>query len=850
MAGTGPARGWPKLDIHSLRSRYAIISVILGLIVLLAAISVHYLLTHTREEAAQNIDNRRQLLAQSRQIRNDMWHAREAIGQFLIDPDRKENQDRVHATVSAAIKSTNKLLGMNKLLKPQQITHIHHVATLTQQLQEAARQLIAIRLDTRLQFPSLLLARDEMLPRQQEVFDAFSTALTETAEQKPRNFALYQLLVQARYRWSTIISDVRMLIASRLGSYSMNSVATQERDIEIYISDFNSKLKKLRAMQNTATMGFATSVAIDDISAVSIDWYKSYQKLIDIHNSDKWRSDSVQLHDRINPLLENIWSELLSFDEGLELSAEQDINMLGRLAQQQGAIIWGIGVVGLIFIILGYIGFDRAVLKPMHKLARAFLQEAKHGGEIELPHVASTETQNLIEAFNEMRDQIQRRQLALEHQAQHDSLTGLANRNLLYQRLEQMTGKNKRQTDNISLIMLDLDRFKEANDALGHYVGDQLLIEVGNRLRDELRGNDLVARLGGDEFAILLSNADEAQTQNVCKKILKCFEKAFVIQQHQLFVGASLGIAIHPHHGQDAETLMQRADIAMYVAKRNHLGYAFYEATTDKSDTRYLSLAHDLRNALTNGELELVYQMKYDVTINQPIGVEALLRWTHQELGEIAPINIITLAEQLGIINRLTTWVMKEAIAQCARWRDQGIFMSMAINLSVYDLLTSNLIDQIENLLQEFQVPASYLVIEITENAMLIDPNNAISILQSLDKMGVRIAIDDFGVGFSSLGYLKKLPVDELKIDKSFVLDMNSNENDAMIVRSTIDLAHNLGLNVVAEGVETEEIYDLLRMLSCDTVQGYYLAKPAQAATITSQLEAGLHMEKRPFKLG
>jgi len=838
------------LDIHSLRSRYAIISVILGLLVLLAAISVHYLLTHTREEAAQNIDKRRQLLAQSRQIRNDMWHAREAIGQFLIDPDRKKNQDRVHASVSAAIKSTNKLLGTNTLLRPRQLAHIRHVATLTQQLQNAAQQLIAIRLDTRLQFPSLLLARDEMLPRQQEVFDAFSTALAETAEQKPRNFALYQLLVQTRYRWSTIISDVRMLIASRLGSYSMNSVSTQERDIEIYISDFNANMKKLRAMQKTASMGFATSIAIDEISAVSVDWYKSYQKLIDIHNSDKWRSDSVQLHDRINPLLENIWSELLNFDEGLELSAEQDINMLGKLAQQQGAIIWGIGVVGLIFIILGYIGFDRAVLKPMHKLARAFLQEARHGGEIELPHVASTETQNLIEAFNEMRDQIHSRQLALEHQAQHDSLTGLANRNLLYQRLEQMTGNNKRQTDNISLIMLDLDRFKEANDALGHHVGDQLLIEVGNRLRDELRGNDLVARLGGDEFAILLSNADETQTQNVCKKILKCFEKPFVIQQHQLFVGASLGIAIHPHHGQDAETLMQRADIAMYVAKRNHLGYAFYEATTDKSDTRYLSLAHDLRNALANGDLALEYQMKYDVTINQPVGVEALLRWTHPDLGEIEPVNIIPLAEQLGIINRLTSWVMKEAIAQCARWRDQGIFMSMAINLSVYDLLTSNLIDQIETLLDEFQVPASYLVIEITENAMLIDPNNAISILQSLDKMGVRIAIDDFGVGFSSLGYLKKLPVDELKIDKSFVLDMNSNENDAMIVRSTIDLAHNLGLNVVAEGVETEEIYDLLRMLSCDTVQGYYLAKPAQAATITNQLEAGLHVAQRPFKLG
>jgi diguanylate cyclase (GGDEF)-like protein len=842
------------VDLYSLRSRYALISIILGLLVLVAATTGHYLLTHTREESAQNIDTRQHLLAQSRQIRSTIWQAREAIGQFLIDPERQANQSGVHHSIGEVIASTDRLLAMRDRLSRQQYARIQHVAALTHQLQKAAIELIAIRLDTRLQFPSLVLARDELVPRQQDVFDAFDSALAETAEQQSHDqqqFALYQLLVQARHRWSIIISSVRMLIASRLGSYGMDTVTTQERDIKLFIADFNATMHKLKGMQSDKRMGFNTRIAIDEIITRSGDWYRNYQKLIDIHNSDKWRSDVVQLHQHINPVLENIWSELLSFDETLEHSAEDDINMLGSLAQQQGTMMWSIGIVGLVFIILGYFGFERAVLKPILLLANAFLQEAHSGGTAALPKPTSSEIRDLISAFTEMRNQIQSRQEALEHQAQHDTLTGLANRNLLYQQLRLMISKNKRQTDNISLILLDLDRFKDANDALGHHIGDQLLIEVGNRLRDELRGNDMVARLGGDEFAIILGGAGESQAKNVCKKILKSFEKPFEVQGQQLFVGASLGIAVHPLHGHDAETMIKRADTAMYVAKRNHLGFAFYEASADNFDTRYLSLAHDLRQALKEGSLTLAYQLKYDVELNQPVGVEALLRWQHPQHGDISPVNIIPLAEQLGIINRLTSWVMTQALAQCAKWREQGLFITMAINLSVYDLLTTELVDQISALLEAYQVPASYLVIEVTENAMLIDPVNAISILQKLDRMGLRIAIDDFGVGFSSLGYLKKLPVDELKIDKSFVMDMITNENDAVIVRSTIDLAHNLGLKVVAEGVESEEIYDLLRILRCDTAQGFYLSQPNSAATITKQLEAlQPHVVPRPVKLG
>lgn len=826
------------MDFHSLRSRYALSSIILGLLVLLATISGHHLITNTREQSAQHIDNRQHLLAQSRLIRGYVWQIREAIGQFLIDPEPQANQDLIFQTIQSANDSTNKLLATQHQMTTSQLAHIRRIASLTTKLKKAAQNLISIRLNTPLQFPSLLMARDNMMPQQQAVFDAFTVALKETGENMKDawQIQLFKTLVKARYRWSTIISDVRMLIASRLGSSGMKTVVTQEQDVELYIDDFDSIMKKLKKLQTDKRMGFDTTIAIDQINRQSAEWYQGYQMLIDIHNSSKWRNDVVELQQNINPLLESIWQELLVFDATQEQNAENDINRLGRLASQQGSLVWIIAIVGLLFILFGYIAFDRAVLKPMQKLADAFLQEARVGTAAELPDTTSTETRNLIHAFTEMRNQVHTRQQALEHQAEHDALTGLANRHRLYRQLSSMLKNNKRQTDSISLILLDLDRFKEANDALGHHTGDLLLIEVGNRLSDELREHDLVARLGGDEFAILLSNAGELEAKNVCKKILKSFERAFEVQGHQLFVGASLGIAIHPKHGHDAETMIKRADIAMYVAKRNKLGFSFYEPTADNYDSRYLSLAHDLRTALNDSTLNLAYQLKYDIAINQPVGAEALLRWKHPQHGDISPVNIVPLAEQLGIVNRLTSWVMNEAIAQCAAWRKQGIFISVAVNLSVYDLLTVELIDRISELLERYQVPASYLVIEVTENAMLIDPANAINILQRLDKMGLRIAIDDFGTGFSSLNYLKQLPVDELKIDKSFVIDMITNENDALIVRSTIELAHNLGLKVVAEGVESNDIYELLSILGCDTAQGYHLSMPESPDVITEQL--------------
>lgn len=823
------------MDLYSLRSRYALISILLGVVVLLTAISANYLLTHTRDEAASNIDNRNSLLNRSRGIRNAVWEAREAISHFLIDPQDLENQARIHNIIGAAIERTQQLSLTQKSLPQEQLVQIEHVTELLLQLDAAAAQLKNIRLDTNLQYPSLVLARDELLPRQHMVFDALSAALDESREQSRQSkahFQLYDELMEVRHRWSTIISSVRLLIASRLGSYDLDSLRYLIGNIELHFADFNDKLAGLKQIQDEPYVGIVTAGAIDDVIEHSARWHDYYANMIEIHASEKWRGDILFLRSEVEPLLENIWNELLAFDATLGKHADSDVSMLTSLAQNQSYAIWGIGMFGIFFIVVGWFGFQRSVLKPMHLLSQAFIDEAIGGKPALLPVTNSTETRNLVTAFVEMRKQVHTRQEALEYQAMHDNLTGLANRKLLYQELTAAIQRNKRHDDHVALIMIDLDRFKEINDALGHHIGDQLLISVSNCLTELLREQDIVARLGGDEFAILLANADEHQAQTVCNKILKALESPINVYEQQLFVGASLGVAVHPQHGLDAETLIKHADVAMYNAKRNRLGYALYESSTDNDD-HYLALANDLRAALAEDGLDIAYQLKYDVPTDEPIGAEALLRWNHPTLGYISPMQIIPIAEQLGIINRLTSWIIDRALRQCAQWREQGIFLNVAVNLSVYDLQMADIVTHIQGLLDEYGVSPSYLTVEITESAMLINPAHAVEILRQLDAMGIRIAVDDFGTGFSSLSYLKKLPVDELKIDKSFVMDMINNENDAIIVRSTIDLAHNLGLKVVAEGVEDREILDLLKILGCDTAQGFYLARPVNPVDVT-----------------
>ncbi len=414
-------------------------------------------------------------------------------------------------------------------------------------------------------------------------------------------------------------------------------------------------------------------------------------------------------------------------------------------------------------------------------------------------------------------------QAELERMALHDALTGLPNRTLFNDRIDRAIGAAKRAQRSLAVLLLDLDRFKDVNDTLGHDVGDLLLTEVGPRLQQPLRETDTVARLGGDEFAILLPGPTELQTAcRVAERIVDGLRHPFEVRGLILEVGVSIGVALYPEHGQTGPELLQHADVAMYAAKRGPAGFAVYSADSDTHSVRQLTLSGQLRRAIEDDQLLLEFQPKIDARTLRVAGVEALIRWQHPELGPIPPDEFIHSAEQTGLIKPLTLWVMNAALCQSRRWTERGHDFGVAVNLSVRSLQDPELPDAIQRLLASWRQPPERLTFEITESALMADPAAALEVLERIAAIGCKLSLDDFGTGYSSLAYLQKLPIDELKIDRSFVMAMTRDDSAAVIVRAVVKLAKSLGLAVVAEGVESPDTFERLRALGCDQAQGYW----------------------------
>ncbi|MCW2699204.1 MAG: putative signaling protein [Blastococcus sp.] len=425
------------------------------------------------------------------------------------------------------------------------------------------------------------------------------------------------------------------------------------------------------------------------------------------------------------------------------------------------------------------------------------------------------------------------------HQSTHDSLTGLPNWVLLRDRLAQSLSAASRTSGEVSLLLIDLDRFKEINDTLGHTYGDKLLCQVGPRLQSVLRDGDTVARLGGDEFAVLLPSVQgEEEARAIAERLSEALHRAFDVDGVVLDVEASIGIVLSPWHGTDTEELLRNADIAMYVAKEHKAGAVVFTPEEHVAAPSRLTVLGDLRRALDgDDELFLNYQPKYTLHGERIEGVEALLRWQHPLLGLIPPDEFIPVAEGTGIILRLTERVLGLALDQMRRWLDAGHAVPVAVNLSTRCLLDAGLPDLVQRMLTEHRVPATLLRLEVTESAVMGDAARCMEVLQRLHDLGVKLSIDDFGTGYSSMASLRRQPLDELKIDRSFVLGMCTTQQDAVLVRTAIDLGHNLGLTVVAEGVEGIEHVEALRELGCDIAQGYHFARPMMADKLSELLD-------------
>ena len=814
--------------LNSLKNRYFLTTLILLMAVLAGATITHFHVSENRDITTSNISIRNVYIQDTRRIRMAVWDIRDSLSNFLLDPYHDEYYNKLITSVDETLVLTDKFLHQDKFIDENIKQQITLLDANLKKLNDQIQVLIKIRKTPIIQYPALAYARQKLLPYHRQFQTAATLALQEIETDREGNQA-QDILLQIKYTWTQMIAEFRMYLSNRLGSFDKGSFDSQIQDIKQWHAEAMRLIKVLDKLDEKGRLSFQTSMGKEDMKAIALKWMEQFITVTEIHATNEWRQDTVFIKNNVGPQFQQIWQNIINIDLALELSANKDLDVLNTDAQSFTRLLWVITFFGIVLVSLGYLILNKVIINPIFSITEALKSEAQGRKHSELPTPNSVETQNLIDAFSEMQKQVRSRQIALEHQALHDGLTGLANRTLLMDRLEHAINQAHRDHSPISLCIIDLDRFKEVNDTLGHHIGDVLLEEVGRRFMNTLRDIDTVARMGGDEFAILLPGDGEEESVFVANKLLETLSNEFVIEGHLLYIGASIGIAIYPQHGTDAKSLIQRADVAMYYAKHNKRGYAIYNPHEDKHSIGRLALVSELNQAIQNNQLELYYQPQVLMENGAVRSVEALLRWNHPGFGWLPPLEIIKLAEENNLINQLTAWIIETAISAHANWRLNGHIIPVTINLSVHNLQDAELLNSISTSIEKHNIDPANIAFEITETAMMLEPSHAVRVLRNIHDMGISLSIDDYGTGYSSLSYLRQVPASELKIDKSFVKSLTDNDDDAIIVRSTIDLAHNLGLSVVAEGVESVDAWEILEILGCDVAQGFYICTPLPA---------------------
>jgi len=818
----------------SLRTRYISFTFILGLFVL-TLVTVSYLnLMATKSKVNTGYLAITQEQKHIVNIRSTLLKVNQDINLFILDPLNEDllNKIDIHTQLS----QTN----LTPLLEKNHYAHTNlddRVKSLTagfDTLNKEVKRLVEYRLDINKQYPGLGVSANEMEAQQDQVKSAFEILINE-AESEGFDAAILSKLVNANLNWTKAISQTRIYMANRLASFSTEILNDQGISLNDLYNLFSEQVQTLQSDYSEMD-SFEGTDLLKSVAEINEAWYINFLKVRAYSESDAWRSDTQIMKSRIFPLLNSITEEVNAIEFILKQEKENIDNEVQESDRAFNLLIFGIIALFLIYIVALLTSMEWMLFAPIRTVTQTIKAKAFNADLAKIEATNTLEMDRLIDAYNHMDEQVSQRQKALEYQAMHDYLTGLPNRFMLSQRLEYQLLSAQRQKQSFSLFVMDLDYFKEINDTLGHAIGDQLLIEASLRMAKLIRNSDTLARLGGDEFAVLLPESDKNSSQKTAKAIIQAINHPFDINHEKVSVSISIGIVSYPEDAQDCDTLMQYADMAMYTAKRKRTGYALYDSSENIYSKERLTLVHDLNEALEQHEFELYYQPKIDLNKNQLIGAEALIRWNHRLYGFISPEKIIEAAERVGIIQKLSLYVLEKAIAECAHWHKMGHIISVSVNLSVRDLSNPNLCNQIQALLDQNHLDYHHLIVEITESVMMENLTSSLEQLNKLSDLGIGISIDDYGTGFSSLAYLKRLPVKELKIDKSFIMDIIDDENDKEIVRSTINLGHNLNLRVIAEGVESQEILDQLRIFGCDQIQGYFISRPIDSETFRKKI--------------
>ncbi len=810
---------------RSLHQGYLAIAFVLGAMIVFSALFTAYEVNDVHRETNRHGLLRQQTEGLLQQLRDHLWQTNFHLFNYLLSPNAV-TREQIRHQISLARNIASDLDRMAELRSQDHDARPGNAASTglarrIDTLRKRLDALIQLRNQPTQLYPALGIIEDQLGPEFLEVVANLQAMIDQEEDPEIR-----RQLRLAWDHWHRMISSFRLYLLRQTGLYerSPDGLEAALHDVLMLFQSTREILGRIREQADDPVARGMLDHALDRMSR----WFSAFRRIRSLQQNNVWRTDFDVLVTHVQPLYQEIWQDIDRIEHEMKSSADSDVARWSSLATSLYQNIAILSILSIGLVLFGYFHFRHTILRPIGQLTRAMYAIARGDEEIErLPEPATTETRQLTEAFRHMRQQIQIRQEALRYQSLHDALTGLPNRTLLTDRLQQTLYHAQRESEEFCLMILDLDRFKEINDTLGHQAGDDVLREIAHRLALLLRRSDTVARLGGDEFAILLPSTGCAKAEEIAAKIAEAIEQPIRWHEQMLYVGTSIGIAAYPAHGHDVDTLLKRADVAMYMAKNNDIPYAVYNIRKDEHSISRLTLISELRKAIESGELELHYQPKIDIEARQAVGAEALLRWP--KWRNLSTESLIQTCEQAGLIQPLTMWVLEEAMAQMQRWQGMGLEIPVAVNLSAWNLAHSDIDTFVAELIERHRLSADLLEVEITENSMMRNPERAVRLLRRLKSIGVRLAVDDFGTGFSSLAYLKQMPVDHIKIDKSFVMDMLRDENDAIIVRSIIDLAHNLGMKVIAEGVDSSDVLSLLEILRCDMAQGYFIGRPMSA---------------------
>ena len=695
-----------------------------------------------------------------------------------------------------------------------------------------------------LRFPGIYIIQTDMLPKSRAIHDALDSIVGQMVQRKDVS-EFTHLVYQARHTWQQLQSEVNLLVANRFSVFSDNpemGIEDSVRNIDKYLKKMQQLLLELEESRVPKRLSVVEDGVWQRLLRNVDEWRQSYQDLLASLHSQRWREDMYVYKSSLLPHIRSMQTDLKKLQDALVQQTADDTAGLTNVASRLSQTIFLLTVLGILWILFAYVYLRIRVIKPIADTAHALRQEANGNSDVVIPQSKLAETQDLVEAFSEMRRQVWKRQQGLDHLAHHDPLTQLPNRLLFMDRLEHALSIARRHNKMVALLFLDLDNFKQINDALGHFAGDELLVNVARRLQKVIRKSDTVARLGGDEFAILLEDiGQKAFARNVALKILKELQSPLEIGSQQYHISGSIGISIAPYDDNQPEDLLRDADSAMYEAKRcGKNNYHFFSSELLQRVSRQLDLEHRLRDAALKKEFLFHYQPIVDASTGQLIAVEALMRWQPENGPLIYPDEFMETmkSQNLDLSRKVTEHLFAQVDdLQEHVLNEYGIRLRVSINMAPSALRDPSRHSGVITTLRRLKYP-SLITLEITEDTLLEDLATARALFSELRQLGIPLVLDDFGTGQSSLNHLRSYPFDSIKIDREFVRDISSDEDDAILVKAITQLAHSFGMKVVAEGVETEAQRRYLINIGCDYLQGYIISKPLPTDALLNFLGA------------